>query len=115
LDPFSDHIAMVSAFYTWRGVMRCDGPEAARQFCRDHHLSHATLCEIAELRELFRDHLIRAGFVVAPAVSMPLRDGLGDTGCLEADADNLTDDQAIFVKYCLCAGKCSLDLSIASL
>jgi HrpA-like RNA helicase len=112
LNPFSDHISMVSAFSAWRGVLRRGGPEEARQFCRDHHLSHATLCEVSELRELFRDHLIRAGLVGSGPISStsPRKEGGED----EADADSLTDDEALFVKYCLCAGKCYLHCALCS-
>jgi HrpA-like RNA helicase len=63
-DPFSDHLAVVSAFNSWNDIRRNQGPLAAEMFCRENFLSPAILEDISDLRYLFKRHLINAGFMV---------------------------------------------------
>lgn len=65
---FSDHLAVVQAYYLWAAVYRQRGLAAALAFCRDKFLSHATLEEMRKLRENFLRHMQQLGFAPAPGV-----------------------------------------------
>ena len=63
MEPFSDHLAVVSAYNNWIDIRRNQGYRAAEAYCRENFLSSTVLEDIHDLRLLFRKHLITAGFM----------------------------------------------------